>query len=187
MRKLLVLLACVLMTDNAYGQWREGATELGVLSGGGPAITGGVGDRGFWLLAGRWGRQLTAERGHGWTRGHVQYAMEVIPLYLQFQSKTVYGAGLTPFLLRYQLTSGRVVAPFVEAGAGMLATTSDVPEGTASFNFTPQGGVGVQVVPAGRAAWTLGARYHHTSNAGIARHNPGINAIMIYAGVSWFR
>jgi lipid A 3-O-deacylase len=187
MRKLLVLAACLLVTATAYGQWREGQTELGVLTGGGPAITGGAGDRGFWLAGFRWGRQLTAERGQGWMRGHVEYAIEAIPLYFQFQSTTVYGAGFTPFLLRYQLTSYHAIAPFVEIGAGILGTTSDVPEGTSSFNFTPQGGIGVQTAPAGRASWTFGLRYHHTSNAGISHPNPGINAIMLYTAVSWFR
>ncbi len=161
--------------------------ELGVITGGGPAIVGGLGDRGFWLLAGRWGRQVTRDRGQGWMRGHVQYAIEVIPAYLQFQSSTVYGAGVTPFLLRYQLSSGRKISPFVELGAGLLATTDDVPEGTSSFNFTPQGGIGVQYLASSGPAWTFGVRYHHTSNAGITRHNPGINAIMMYTGVSWFR
>lgn len=172
---------------SAQNRWRRGATEWGVLSGGGPAITGGVRDRGFWFLAGRWGRQLTSDRGDSWARGHLQYAVEAMPLYLHFQSDTVYGAGLTPFLLRYNFTRGRVVVPFLEAGAGILATTEQVPEGTSRFNFTPQAGVGLQYVPAARFGWTLGVRYHHTSNAGIARRNPGINAVVIHTGLSWWR
>ena len=187
MKKLLLLLFCVAAAANAQGPSGDGSTELGILTGGGPSIAGGLGDRGFWLLAGRWGRQITRDRGQGWVRGHLQYAVEVIPAYFQFQSSRVYGGGVTPFLLRYQLSGGRKISPFVEFGAGLLATTSDVPEGTSSFNFTPQGGIGIQTVPAGRASWTLGVRYHHTSNAGIARHNPGINAIMVYTGISWFR
>lgn len=182
---LLMLLAGA--NGHAQGPWRKGATELGVFSGGGPAIVGGVRDRGFWLLGARWGRQLTADHGDSWARGHLQYAVEAIPLYLQFQSETVYGVGITPFLLRYSFTRGGTVAPFIEAGAGMLATTEKVPEGTSRFNFTPQGGVGIMYVPSGRLGWALGVRYHHTSNAGIARFNPGINAVMLYTGFSWFR
>jgi len=158
-----------------------------VLTGGGPAITGGVRDRGFWFLAGRWGRQLTADRGDSWARGHLQYAVEAIPVYLHFQSETVYGAGLTPFLLRYNFTRGRWLAPFVEAGAGILATTEQVPEDTSRFNFTPQAGVGLQYVVSGGVGWTFGLRYHHTSNAGIARRNPGVNAVVIHTGISWWR
>lgn len=163
-----------------------GKTELGLFSGGGPAIVGGLRDRGFWLAGARWGRQITPDLGASWARGHLQYAMEFIPLYLQLQSKTVYGAGFTPFLLRYHFTGGHTVAPFVEAGAGILVTRDQVPEGSSRFNFTPQGGVGLQFLPKARFGWNVGVRYHHTSNAGIARFNPGINAIMVHAGVSFW-
>ena len=168
-------------------RWRRGATEWGILSGGGPAIVGGVRDRGFWFVAGRWGRQITADRGDSWARGHLQYAIEAMPLYLHFQSETVYGAGITPFLLRYHFTRRRKLVPFLEAGAGILATTEQVPEGTSRFNFTPQAGVGLQFVTASGPAWTLGVRYHHTSNVGIARRNPGVNAIVFHAGISWWK
>ena len=168
-------------------RWRRGATEWGVLSGGGPAIVGGVRDRGFWFVAGRWGRQITADRGDSWARGHLQYAIEAMPLYLHFQSETVYGAGITPFLLRYHFTHRRKLVPFLEAGAGILATTEQVPEGTSRFNFTPQAGVGLQFVTASGPAWILGVRYHHTSNAGIAQRNPGVNAIVFHAGISWWK
>ena len=166
---------------------RDTKQEWGVFSGGGPSISGGVQDRGFWLAGLRWGRRLTGELGDSWARGHVQYAVEAIPLYFQFQSETVYGAGVTPFLLRYHFTASDRLVPFVEAGAGMLLTTDQVPEDTSRFNFTPQAGVGMQVASSGNSGWVLGLRYHHTSNAGIARRNPGINAIMFHAGFSWWR
>ncbi len=168
-------------------RWRRGATEWSIFSGGGPAIGGGVGDRAFWFVAGRWGRQITAEGGDSWARGHLQYAIEAMPLYLHFQSKTVYGAGITPLLLRYHFTRRQRLVPFLEAGAGILATTEQVPEATSRFNFTPQAGVGLQFVTASGPAWTLGIRYHHTSNAGIAQRNPGVNAIVFHAGISWWK
>ena len=168
-------------------RWRRGATEWAIFSGGGPAIAGGVRDRGFWFVAGRWGRQITADFGDSWARGHLQYAIEAVPLYLHFQSKTVYGAGITPFLLRYHFTRRQRLVPFLEAGAGILATTEQVPEGTSRFNFTPQAGGGLQYVPSEGPGWTLGVRYHHTSNAGIAQRNPGINAIVFHAGISWWQ
>jgi len=183
--KLILIVALFACFASAQEPWHAGEHELGVFSGGGPSITGGKQDRGFWLAGARWGYQLTDEHGSGWARGSLQYAIEFIPLYLQFQSNTVYGVGLTPVLLRYHLTRTRLVAPLIELGAGILITRDQVPEGTSRFNFTPQGGVGVQFVPAGRAGYSLGIRYHHTSNAGIARHNPGINAIMLHAGISW--
>ena len=171
----------------AQGPWRKGATELGVLAAGGPAIVGGRRDRGVLFFAGRWGRQLCGDFGPSWARGHLQYAVEMIPLYLQFQSSTVYGAGVTPFLLRYNFTRGGRVVPSVELGGGTLATREPVPEDTSRFNFTPQAGIGLQYLLPGRRSWTLAVRYHHTSNAGLATRNPGINAIVIHTGVSWIR
>ncbi len=181
--------AALLMLLGALGApaqdaWRDGAKELGLFSGGGPAITGGLRDRGFWLAGARFGYQLTADHGGGALRGHLQYGVEAIPFYLQFQSSTVYGAGLTPFLLRYHFTANPRVVPLIELGAGILGTRDAVPEGTSRFNFTPQAGVGVQVMTSSGRGVVFGVRYHHTSNAGIARHNPGINAIMLHVGFS---
>jgi hypothetical protein len=183
-----VFLALLLLCPAAQAQWRQGGQELGLFSGGGPAITGGLTGRGFWLAGARWGYQLTGDHGSSWAAGHLQYGVEFIPLYLQFQSNTVYGIGLTPFLLRYHFTRLGKVVPLIEVGAGMLGTRDQVPEGTSRFNFTPQAGLGIQVVPpASHYGFTAGIRYHHTSNAGLARHNPGINAVMLHAGISWWR
>lgn len=187
MRKLLLAVTLFAGAAAAQEPWHAGGRELGVFSGGGPAIVGGLRDRGFWLAGARWGYQLTGDHGSGWARGHLQYAAEFIPIYLQFQSSTTYGVGLTPFLLRYHFTRARLVVPLVEIGAGILGTRDQVPEGTSRFNFTPQGGVGVQIAPPGRFGYSFGIRHHHTSNAGLARHNPGVNAIMLHAGISWWR
>ncbi len=77
---LLLLSACV--QGVAQGPWHRGATELGVFTGGGPSISGGVQNHAFWLAGVRWGHLFTQ---------HFEYAVEAIPLYLQFQSSTVYG------------------------------------------------------------------------------------------------
>ena len=164
-----------------------GRNEIGILSGGGPAILGGVGDRGFSFVAMRYARRLTGDLGRGWYRGQLHYGIEVMPLYLQFQSDTVYGAGVSPFLVRYSFTRPQALAPYIEVGGGLLGTVEKVPENTSRFNFTPQGGIGVQVWLSGHRSWTAGVRYHHTSNAGLATRNPGINAIVIHTGVSWHR
>ncbi len=183
---VLALLTVLAPLARGQAAWQQGAIEMGVLSAGGPAIVGGVRDRGVTFTAIRWGRQMTGELGRSALRGNLQYSVETIPLYLQFQSKVVYGAGLTPFLLRYNFTAARSWSPYIEIGAGVLGTTHKVPEDTSRFNFTPQGGVGLQYIMSGRRSFTVGVRYHHTSNAGIARSNPGINAILFHTGVSWW-
>lgn len=183
---VISLLATFAPRARAQAAWQQGAIEMGVLSAGGTAIVGGLRDRGVTFTALRWGRQMTGELGRSPLRGNLQYSVETIPLYLQFQSKVVYGAGLTPFLLRYNFTKPRSWSPYVEIGAGILGTTQKVPEDTSRFNFTPQGGVGVQFIMSGKRSFTAGVRYHHTSNAGLARSNPGINAILFHTGVSWW-
>lgn len=168
----------LILGGTAVAQQRKGTQEIGVFAAGGPAITGGVRDRGVVFGGLRWGIHLT---------GNIQYGVEAIPLYLQFQSETVYGVGITPFLLRYSFTATRAIAPFIEAGGGILGTTDAVPEDTSRFNFTPQAGVGIRWFPEERRTWTFAVRYHHTSNAGLARRNPGINAVIGYLGFSWSR
>jgi hypothetical protein len=107
------------------------------------------------------------------------------------QSSTVFGGGFTPFLLQYNFSgrnaSHRRFVPFVQAGAGMLFTTEDVPRDTAQFNFTPQGGIGVHWMHDFQSSLVFGLRYHHISNASRDRLNPGHNAIYFYTGLSWWR
>ncbi|MBI4465462.1 MAG: acyloxyacyl hydrolase [Acidobacteria bacterium] len=165
----------------------KGVTEWGWLSGGGVGIAGCVREGDFGALHLRWGRVLTADHGPAFLRGNLQYALEVVPAMVLFQSTTVFGGGLTPLLLQYNFTGGRRMVPFFQAGAGMLFTTEPVPTGTSRFNFTPQGGLGIYWFPWPRTALVFGVRYHHISNAGLAQPNPGRNSLFFHAGISWWR
>ena len=73
---------------------------------------------------------------------------------------------------------------FVEAGIGarLLSHTYTSPTRTLStaFQFSDELGVGLQFGREGRA--TLGLRYQHISNAGIASPNPGMNFYTAYLG-----
>ena len=193
---LLILLASlcaaaqsgpVIRSDRDATALHKGANEWGVETGGGTSIPGGVSDRHYWMLAGRWSRILTGELGGGPLRGNLQYGVELIPALVMSQSKTVYAGGFTPLLVRYNFTAHRRVVPYLEVGGGMLGSVEPIPEGTSRFNFTPQAGIGLQHLMSERRSWTLGVRYHHTSNAGIAKRNPGINAVLVHAGLSWWR
>jgi hypothetical protein len=57
------------------------------------------------------------------------------------------------------------------------------PTGT-SFNFLPEGGLGLQYALTPR--WLLGGewRFQHFSNAGISSSNPGLNLGLFLLGVS---
>ena len=167
---------------------QKGATEWGWNSGwAGSLAASGVREGDFWSLRFRWGRVLTSARGPSFLQGNLEYVVELVPALVIVQSNTFFGGGITPVLLQYNFTSPRRVVPFVQAGAGMLFTSLEVPQGTSRFNFTPEGGVGLYWFRWPRAAIVFGVRYHHISNAGTAEPNPGRNSIHIHTGISWWR
>jgi hypothetical protein len=170
---------------------QNGSTEWGWTTGGGARIAGGTREGNFWAMQLRWGRVLTEPHGPAWLRGTLEYAFEVVPALVMVQSETVFGGGVNPLLLQYNFRggsrSGRGFVPFVHAGGGMLLTTDDVPAGTAQFNFTPQGGVGAYWLRGDQPGVVFGVRYHHISNAGRVKPNPGHNALYFYGGMSWWR
>lgn len=173
--------------QGSHSSIHQGATEWGWLSGAGVGIAGGVREGNFGALHLRWARVLTSDHGPAFLRGNLQYALEVVPAMVLFQSTTVFGGGFTPLLLQYNFTRSRRMVPFIQAGAGMLFTTEPVPAATSRFNFTPQGGLGIYWFRWPRAALVWGVRYHHISNAGMAQQNPGRNSLFFHAGISWWR
>lgn len=74
---------------------------------------------------------------------------------------------------------------YLDAGAGVLFTTDDVPAAGSSFNFTPQAGVGFTLDAFDEARLVLGARWHHISNANTFDENPGRDHVMVYGGLSF--
>jgi lipid A 3-O-deacylase len=76
---------------------------------------------------------------------------------------------------------------FVDGGAGVMGTTSDVPSKGASFNFTPQAGAGVSIKLKEQRQLMLGLRWHHISHADLFGANPGRDSLMGYVGVQFPR
>ncbi len=75
-----------------------------------------------------------------------------------------------------------------------MGTTSDVPEKGASFNFTPQAGVGATFAlksggnaPQDNRRLLVGLNWHHISHADLFNANPGRDSIMGYIGVDFPR
>lgn len=166
---------------------QKGTWEFGVWTGGGHGLTGSTSGTGIWNAGFRIGRVLTGEHGPGFLRGNLEWAGDVIPAYVIFQDRTVYGAGFNPFLFKWNFTGGHKVAPFFETGAGLLFTAHDVPPGTSTINFTPQAGLGLHIFTREKRAVTLTGKYVHISNAGLSTPNPGINTIQFTIGYHWFR
>ena len=159
--------------------------ELSVWSGGGPSITNRAGDDGVWNVNLRYGWVLTKPHGPGFLAGRFEYAVDATPLYVVFQRNTVYGAGITPVVLKWNFaTRGRIV-PYADIQGGVLFTTSDVPAGTSNINFTPGCSLGTHILGE-RNNISFSVRYGHISNAGLSRFNSGINTIQFTVGLGRF-
>ena len=76
---------------------------------------------------------------------------------------------------------------YADAGAGILFTGNDVPPSGSSFNFTPQAGMGFSMLLDEHcdARLLAGMRWYHVSNANTYEDNPGLNTLMVYAGVNF--
>ena len=90
-------------------------------------------------------------------------------------------------LVRSHWIRGENWSLYIDGGAGILVSTSRVPNGGSSFNFTPQGGVGasINVNKEKDQRLLLGVRWHHISNANTFEANPGLDTYMGYVGMTF--
>jgi len=88
------------------------------------------------------------------------------------------------FMLRHRFkTDSSMAQPYLELGSGPMWATRRVPAATSRFNFITQTGFGVVLFPKRASALIVGYRFAHISNAGIARHNPGLDVSSLLIGV----
>lgn len=73
---------------------------------------------------------------------------------------------------------------YLDGGAGLLGTTSNVPNTGSSFNFTPQVGLGSTIGIDDDQRLMFGLRWHHISNADTFDNNPGRDSIFGYLGIN---
>ncbi len=162
------------------------------------------------LAAGYWTRGLAGGWGHAWKHGvpgygktesdvrfaalHPQlgrFVTDHLEIYgeatllLYTQPVRALGAGLAGLGGRYHVWSNRRWTPYAVGIAGLLWTTLDVPEIDRVFNFQIVYGAGLRVVPPRGPGLIVELRNHHTSNAGTAGENLGLNAVTLIAGVQW--
>jgi hypothetical protein len=186
-----VVAALLLLCGLAWGQGADalskGAWEFGIWTGGGTGVSGGLSDVRAWNLGLRVGKVLTDEHGPGPLRGTLEYAADIVPVYIIWHSKTSYAAAVNPLILKWNFSSARKVLPYFELGGGLLVSPDEIPAGTSQVNFLPQAGFGMYIFTREKRAVALAAKYVHISSAGLADPNPGINTIQFSIGYHWFR
>ncbi|HXW18225.1 MAG TPA: acyloxyacyl hydrolase [Candidatus Acidoferrales bacterium] len=104
------------------------------------------------------------------------------------QHQAVYGGGINPLGIKFNLTRTRRVQPFFTSTAGFVASVKPVPiavNGEEQFNFDFDFGGGVQLFnPSRTRAWMFGYKYKHISNAYRGEINPGVDFSVIFIGYS---
>lgn len=200
MRRLLLMAAFVLAAIPASGQvssdtrpssaaLRATAQEWTVAGGAawGVEVFHSEPNHDFAFNAVTWGRVFTAPRGPGVLRGRFQWAMEIVPVFGQYEPRKVYGVGLTPIVWRWNFEGRGRVLPYVELGGGALWTTDPVPERTTTSNFTAHLAIGTRILTSARQGLMVAYRFHHISNGNRLERNPGVNSHQLYAGWTWIR
>ncbi len=119
-----------------------------------------------------------------WWRGNVECRLELFSG-AQFSPGSEGLVGLAPHL-RYDFATGTRWVPFIDAGAGVTATSIGTPDLSNIFEFNLQGGAGLHLFLREDLALTIEARYLHLSCAGISRPNNGLNTVMGMVGLTWF-
>ena len=108
--------------------------------------------------------------------------LELNTIYFSQPGDDALGLNLA-LLMRWHFVRKSDWSLYIDGGAGVMGTTSDVPRSGASFNFTPQAGAGATIKLKERQRLMLGLRWHHISHADLFGANPGRDSIMGYVGL----
>lgn len=194
----VIIMALVLPLAAQSGdgnRFRDQIWEIGPWFSAGKGL-GKSSDFTFINAGGRIGHVLTDEIGGGPLRGTFEWSADVAPLWLVQQPELgapgkewVYGAGLSPVILKWNFTASERATPYVAAEAGVLFTTQDVPAGhTSRINFSPGLAVGTYFLQGRRSALDVSLHLRHISNASLGTENPGINiTALVRVGYTWFK
>ena len=185
---LLCLLSALAASRSLAQAGPEGASrEWQVWTSGGHGINGITSDTGIWNLGLRYGLILTSPHGPGFLRGQLEYAFDVVPVWVITQkTNTAYGGSIDPFAFKWILNSPKKVKPYFLIEGGTLFTNTKVPEGASQINFTTAGGLGAHFLGE-KHNFAVEVRFQHISNASMTNYNPGINTIQVRLGFGAFR
>jgi len=90
------------------------------------------------------------------------------------------GEAISPFGLQLNLAPRHKLQPYLVSHGGYMYSTRPVPvESAGSFNFTFDGGIGLEYFRSRSQSIRVEYRYHHFSNNNTANANPGVDNGML--------
>lgn len=178
-------LAVTCSTGYGTGAPRGDQWMLGAGYAWGIALFQSSGGQRYTATAASWARDLTRDLGPGLLRGRLMWGVEAMPFFWQDRPTGTAGIGISPLVWRWRFMPRPRVAPFVEFAFGGLVTGAPVPEGTKRVNFLSHGAFGLRWRPAARVGLVTAYRFQHISNGNQQAVNPGVNAHVIWLGVSF--
>ena len=123
----------------------------------------------------------------------VRWVADVVPMALVGDPwhptgrQYAYGGGGSPIGAQVNWVHYRRVEPFLTSGGGFLYFNDRMMQAT-HFNFTAQLVGGAQFFNSSRRrSFDVGCKYHHISNANLGNVNHGMDSVMLFVGVSFFR
>lgn len=131
------------------------------------------------------GWMVTDVNDAGWLRGNVELEFEAMGGTV-FQGRGSYIAGGTIWGRYNFIQPNWRLIPYAQAGLGAEGTDMDQRLIGENFNFNLGVGAGVRCFVAKKWALDVEFLYQHISNATIARHDLGINAVGPMLGLSYF-
>jgi lipid A 3-O-deacylase len=174
--------------QNGIGEgFKPGVQSISFSSGGGYGlkILGSQANNDLALASLSYGYMLGPVQGEGhWYRGNWEFRGELFSG-AQFSPRSDWVVGLTPHL-RYNFATGTRWVPYLDAGAGVTATSIGPPDLSHTFEFNLQAATGVRWFLKENFALSAEVRYLHFSCASIDSPNLGLNNIGGMVGFSWF-
>lgn len=98
------------------------------------------------------------------------------------------GEAISPFGLQLNFKPRRKLQPFLDIHGGYMYSTQTIPvDGAGSFNFTFDGGIGIELFRSKTRSVRAEYRYHHFSNNNTATVNPGVDNGLLQVTYSFGR
>ena len=101
-----------------------------------------------------------------------------------FEHQTAHVGGVAA-LLKYNVSTGTTLTPYLVGGAGVSYASDPVPPGGSNFNFMLETGLGLAYPVKTQSTINLEWRYLHFSNAHTSPQDPGLNSFLFLVGVSF--